>query len=84
MLEQLARQYAEMRGTNLLASRIEGEMIIFVLESGQKYSMNAEELQAALQDAAPAPSADAEPAPAPPLADAPQAERKPKKERKRG
>ena len=51
MLEQLAKQYAEMRGTTLLTTHIDGEYVIFVLESGQKLKMTAKELQHELEDA---------------------------------
>lgn len=66
MLE-LAKQYAKLLKTSVLAHHEDGDTIVFVLASGPKLSMTKDELSLAIQKAAPAPSAEAkkEPTPAP-------------------
>lgn len=46
MLELLIKQYARLKGTKVLAQKLYGNRITFVLESGHKLDMSAEELQA--------------------------------------
>jgi hypothetical protein len=46
MSKRLAEQYATLKGTSVIASRIQPDgSITFVLESGPKLTMNAEQLE---------------------------------------
>lgn len=44
-MEQLADLYAQLKGTKVIASRIEGNSITFVLESGAKLTMSTRQLE---------------------------------------
>ena len=54
---QLAEQYAELKGTKVIASRVDGDKIIFVLESGPKLTMTQAELEEAITSMEPKASA---------------------------
>jgi hypothetical protein len=47
-LEILATKYAALKGTSILASRLEGDVIIFVFVSGSKFTMTQAELEDAV------------------------------------
>lgn len=50
---QLAQKYAKSLGTKVINHRIDGEQIIFILESGQKLTKSEDELKKAIQKATP-------------------------------
>lgn len=58
MLE-LANQYAALLQTSILASRQDGDTIIFVLASGPKLTMTEAQLRAAIKSMQEQPQADA-------------------------
>lgn len=75
-MEQLAERYAALKGTKVIASHIEGNSIIFVLESGPKLTMSTRELEEAiakLEESAPSAAGT------PPPAESGSAAPKPKK-----
>ena len=43
-MKELAEKYAELKGTKIIASHTDGDKIIFVFESGHKYTMTAGQL----------------------------------------
>lgn len=45
---QLAERFAALKETKLIAHRIEGNSIIFVLQSGGKFAMSTRELEDAI------------------------------------
>ena len=47
---QLAQKYAALKGTQVIASRIDGNSIIFVLASGSKLTMSTRQLEEAVAD----------------------------------
>jgi len=53
MLKELAEKLAALRATKIIASHIDGDKIIFVFESGHKYTMTEAELKAAIKEAQP-------------------------------
>jgi len=53
MLQSLAETYAKLKGTSILASRLEGDVIIFVFVSGGKFTMTEEELENAIREITP-------------------------------
>jgi hypothetical protein len=50
-MKKQAEEYAKLKGTTVIASRVapDGQSITFVLESGPKLTMSAEELDAELE-----------------------------------
>lgn len=79
----LAQQYAALKGAAILAHRIEGREITFVLSSGQKLTMTESQLQLAIsniQTPQAGVAADGDPQPSAPSESA----AKPRKTKKEG
>lgn len=53
MLEKLAEQYAKLSKTKILDSKIYGNEIVFVLQSGPKLRMTEDQLKSAIGKATP-------------------------------
>jgi len=49
-MEQLADRYAELKGTKVRKSHIEGNRIIFVLENGETLTMSTRQLEDAIAE----------------------------------
>lgn len=81
----LAEQYAALKGAAILAHRIEGKEITFVLSTGPKLTMTESQLQLAISNMETPQAgtvADGEPTPPPALDGTAQSADKPKSKRK--
>lgn len=64
MLEALADKYAGLKGTKVIASRVDGSAITFVLEAGPKLTLTEAELTAAILEVQESQAGDRESPPA--------------------
>ncbi len=63
MLQKFAEKYAASLGAKVIASREDGNTIIFVLNTGPKLTMTEAELRTAIAKAAPEEGAEIKPKP---------------------